>query len=218
MSEPTKEASVNSEIYDANGKRSVHLGENFGFQLLDPIRKLEGTPQGPRFFSFHTTYHGSLSWLSLYFSQEPTAHEGQVLDSDYRGYLMVEPEDMVRALGVLLRVASRRMQMGKRTDFKLLTKKNGPPADKFEDFGKYENLEITDPRIVLYGNTSLEVRDVMEDIVREGWDELEASRLQKAGDVKRDSACEYFTDQNSRVWRTLNWNNFAGSTEMHTSL
>lgn len=209
----------NSTEYFA-GMRSVNLKPDFTDQILSQIQSLEGTPHQPTNVHYYSTYHGIYSWLRLYFNQDKVFNEERLARTDFRGYLMVEPENMEEALRIMLKVAAKREDKGKALFIKLLTRRSYDRVSpsEVESFGEYKDLDITDPRMVIYGDSPDELRDVMEDVVREGWGNIERTRKRLAKGVKRGNDTNYFTDRKGRVWQSLNWNDFYGSTESRASL
>jgi hypothetical protein len=148
----------------------------------------------------------------------------------YRGYLMIEPEDFPRALDILRKIGSERKKQGKSLDLKWL--RMTYPEDQFIQYlqdqtktGSYKELKITDPRIVIYGDTAEEVQEILGTIVanpeyKKVWDEIEANRIKKCGGKLENAprrpgtnAFESAGHEKDQGWRSINYNNNPGYSE-----
>lgn len=136
----------------------------------------------------------------------------------YRGYLMVEPDYMPKALQILTRVARERASQGKGTDFKwLMATQSSIPARS--DMGKYNYLHPQDPRIALYGDEQRDVAEVLAALAENpDWQKIEANRFDHArlfGDniPPRRPGTNAYIDPTGVEWRTLNYNNRPGYSE-----
>ena len=137
---------------------------------------------------------------------------------------MIEPEDMSRVLAILRTLGNIRRGRGQRLDFKWLQmtrpafptdeERNRYLAD-INNFGKYNQLEPTDPRIAIYGETSEEIQQILTELVKNSyWQYVESGRLTKflgAIPPRRPGTNAFiYKDQE---YRTLNFNDHPGYSE-----
>ncbi|MBI3069768.1 MAG: protein kinase [Candidatus Levybacteria bacterium] len=143
-------------------------------------------------------------------------------DNCFRGYLMVEPENMDLVLIGLRKLAEKRQKEGKRTDFKWLlasdkeVSKTGTRIDNL--IGSYPELKPTDGRIVIYGDALDEVKEILAGIATDPWwQEVEQHRVAKFGglpeNAPRRPGTNSFVDASGKEWRTLNYNDKPGYSE-----
>ena len=137
-------------------------------------------------------------------------------ERSYRGYVMAEPERMDIAVLKLLAVAKQRWGKGKRTEFKWLISCNAAASEQdVNDLGVYRNLEIDASRIVVYADDPAEIKEIFQNLVDQGWDEIEETRIKACGGEmattpRRDSGSNEFLDDQQKYWRSLNWNGQPG--------
>jgi len=159
-------------------------------------------------------------WEEVIYGPEMTKGSDEL----YRGYLMIEPEDMSRVLAILRTLGNIRRGRGQRLDFKWLQmtrpafptdeERNRYLAD-INNFGKYNQLEPTDPRIAIYGETSEEIQQILTELVKNSyWQYVESGRLTKflgAIPPRRPGTNAFiYKDQE---YRTLNFNDHPGYSE-----
>jgi hypothetical protein len=94
----------------------------------------------------------------------------------YRGYLMIEPEDLPEALQIVSNLAQKREQEGKSTEFKWLLKteqekwmqkETTDPNFVRTELGDYQYLEPTDPRLVLYSNNTDDIQHMLRQLAQD---------------------------------------------------
>ncbi|MBI2596082.1 hypothetical protein HYW46_05110 [Candidatus Daviesbacteria bacterium] len=152
--------------------------------------------------------------------QEVTYGPDRRLDGDhcFRGYLMIEPEDMPKVLSILTRVGRARKTQGKSLDFKWLLNTwdktyNYDPSN----VGRYA-LEPTDPRIALYADSTQQIREVLSVLAANPeWQAIEQRRIDKMGgrleNAPRRPGTNAYIDTTGREWRSLNFNDQPGYSE-----
>jgi len=139
---------------------------------------------------------------------------------------MIEPQDFSKAIDILKSVGSKRKDEGKRLDFKwlLMTIPPGITQEQWVEyiqnngnFGKYDGLELTSPRIVIYGDDAAEVQEILLSLAENpDWEKIEKNRVDTAGGKSENAPRRPGTNAfifNKREWRSLNWNNKAGYSE-----
>lgn len=141
----------------------------------------------------------------------------------YRGYLMVEPENIPLALAILSSRAEGRKLQGKTTEFKWLLKTEDEDwvdkalEGKFtpKDLGEYQLLAPEDPRIVIYADTVDEVKEILKLLAENPqWQGIEDRRRAKfGGNPPRRPGTNSFIDEKSLEWKSLNWNDQRGYSE-----
>lgn len=180
------------------------------------VEECESFPTGGRFV-----------WQGVRYGPE------HVKDSDnsYRGYLMVEAEDIPGALNAVARIARERKAQGKTTEFKWLVMTHPPFQDPGEwapfvkdvqNFGAYTGLDARDPRIVIYGDSVDEVKEILTDLSQQAeWHGIEGRRNQAFGGrpAPRRPGTNAFIEQarGGREWRSLNYNEKPGYSEAEAS-
>lgn len=136
----------------------------------------------------------------------------------YRGYLMIEADDFPAALELLKTIGEKRKGEGKRLDFKwlLMTYPNLTDINKWGEFlsnpdniGRYDNLELGHPRIVIYGDSSTEIEEILISLVETSdWQEIETNRIKACGgrpeNAPRRPATHAF-EHKGVSYRSLNW-------------
>ena len=141
----------------------------------------------------------------------------------YRGYIMVEPQRIPLALGILSTVAEQRKNQGKSTEFKWLLKTEDPDwINKAangqwqpKEIGEYPYLKPDDPRIAIYANSMQDIQEILRTLVQEPqWLRIEEERIQKyGGHPPRRPGTNSFIDEAGREWRSLNFNDKPGLSE-----
>lgn len=139
-------------------------------------------------------------------------------DNCYKGYLMIEPEDMPEALQILAGIGSYRQAAGKSLDFKwLLNTYDRSAAFDPRVVGTYK-LAPTDPRIALYADTPEEILEILSALAANPrWQALEQKRVDKMGGTPayapRRPGTNAYIDASGKEWRSLNYNNKPGYSE-----
>lgn len=134
----------------------------------------------------------------------------------YRGYAMVEPENMDQAILKLFQVAEQRLRQDKRTEFKWLVSCHAASSSEDrENLGIYHNLEIDSSRVVIYADKPEEILEIFQGLIDQDWAEIEKARIKAGGgDVvkvpRRSLNSHEFLDDRQRYWRSLNWNDASG--------
>ena len=152
--------------------------------------------------------------------QEVTYGPSRTLNSDncYRGYLMIEPEDMPKVLPILIQLGEQRKAGGKRLDFKWLkrTFSYSGTATKITNIGQYQELNPTDPRIAIYGDTQEEVQEILATLANNPeWQSIESKRTNKFGGTERTPRRPGTNAViiNGTEYRSLNYNDKPGYSE-----
>ncbi|OGK34958.1 hypothetical protein A3F58_00320 [Candidatus Roizmanbacteria bacterium RIFCSPHIGHO2_12_FULL_37_9b] len=172
--------------------------------------------------SGHIASGGKFWWQEVIYGPDISS----LGDDAYRGYLMIEPEDFPRALALLEKIGADRKNTGKRLDFKwlLMTYPDGLDTTQWANFvndpnniGRYDRLEDTNPRIVIYGDSSAEVQEILALLAEHPeWSEIERHRLDKYGGKPENAARRPGTNAfnyNDKQYRSLNWNDQPGYSE-----
>src|SRR3989344_4999642 len=162
---------------------------------------------------------GKYNWQSVLYGSE------QLRDSDnsFRGYLMIDSQDIPQAMNLLMRVATQRVLEGKRTHFKWLQSIhpiNSPDYLKFiqddKNLGTYTGLNPTEPTIALYGDRLEEVREILESLAQiPEWQTIEAHRAAAFGGAEhapRRPGTNILI-VNGQEYRSLNFNDQPGYSE-----
>lgn len=157
-----------------------------------------------------TTAGGRFTWQQVGMGKYPDKDGGDL----FRGYCMIEPEDIPQAVEILLKLGKDRLQSGKSTNFKWLLKRDrtGLAMDGMdEELGDYQTLEKTDPRIAIYADDPREIRDILSALSRDPhWQDMEQRRVAVAAD--RRPGTNAFVD-GGREYRSLNYNEVPGYSE-----
>lgn len=141
-----------------------------------------------------------------------------------RGYLMVEPEDMPLAVGLLNTVYQKRTEQGKLGQFKWLTRKlsfddygNGDTGAWWHEVhneemaGSYEELEPTDPRIVVYEYSPENIQEILSELAAlEEWQIIEGHRKAAFPIEPPIRGDNHFTDELGNQWYSLSFNKNVG--------
>lgn len=145
----------------------------------------------------------------------------------HRGYLMVEANDIAKAVQILRKKAQERLAAGKPTEFKFLLmtipedlKDATAKSDYFHDMshvGNYEDLQPTDPRIALYADDATDIQEILAMLAEDPeWQDLEQNRVIASGgatdNAPRRPGSNAFM-HNGKEYRTLNYNDQPGYSE-----
>ncbi|GEM_PF-5517539 len=221
--------------------RVVHERATAGTQTTGETPGVELSPGGKHFLRNNDNRLKKLAQ-----NKEIELHEGQTAgkywwqqvtfgslpqkDSDhlFRGYLMVDPHDMIFAVHGLELLAEERKKQGKTTDFKWLKMTFPPdlPADQRASYGSnannignYPNLNPTDPRIVIYADNPSDIQEILQALSANPTflNVVEQNRIKKYGgkpeNAPRRPGTNAFVDTNGREWRSLNFNDKPGYSE-----
>lgn len=158
-----------------------------------------------------------------YMHKRPESHESYT----YRGYLMVEPVDIMGAVTILDEVLQERRKEGKKGNFKWLMMKM-PNIENTDDWWRYahtdqnigvfRNLHPIDPRVVIYESNPDAVQDIFTQLAaHSNWRSIERERRDSVAHYKgeppiRGSNC--FIDPAGVSWFSLSYN--AKSGHSHT--
>ncbi|QQG44216.1 MAG: hypothetical protein HYW86_05150 [Candidatus Roizmanbacteria bacterium] len=139
-------------------------------------------------------------------------------DSDhaFRGYLMIEPEDFPGVLDLLMKVGEERKKRHDRLDFKWLMGAY-KVGETNKELGKYDGLLPTDARVAIYGDSQVEIEEILKRLADDPrWQEFENNRIKKSGGKPENAprrpgtnALKYKLNE----FRSLNYNNKPGYSE-----
>lgn len=93
----------------------------------------------------------------------------------FRGYIQIHPLDIPRAIKILSEIAIIRLANNKRTEFKVMLGTNPSLSQKYEPktklnktdleaIGIYNNISPSDAELVIYGENTLEVTELLHEI------------------------------------------------------
>ncbi len=159
-----------------------------------------------------------LRWqLVRYGPKRENLYGGNALEWEtFRGYLMVEPPDFIKALDILDEVGRGRRAIGKRLEFKWLTGVYEP--GKAIQMGSYDGLLSDDPRIVVYEDSTEEVQAILQEVASDPrYLDLEENRVKARGgrpeNAPRLPGTSVFVDNVGREFRSLDYNLMGGYSE-----
>lgn len=164
---------------------------------------------------------GNSIWQEVRFGEGLKGSDNQ----QYRGYLMVEPQKFPLALAILAKTAEERKTRGKTTEFKWLLKTEDPDwinkitsgqEWKPKEIGEYSHLKSEDPRIALYADTPQDILNILNALAQnQQWKTIEEDRLKTSeGKAPRRPGTNSFVDPSGKEWRSLNYNNKPGFSEL----
>lgn len=206
VSKPTTEA----KAVDSNPKPHIAYWHN-RFQELQKT----GTVDKVRVMTV-----GNSIWQEVRFGEGVKGNDNQL----YRGYLMVEPEKLPLALGILSKLAEDRKTRGLTTEFKWLLKPEDPDwINKItsgqewnpREIGDYSYLKPEDPRIALYADKPQDIQNILNALAQNPqWRTIEEGRIKTyEGKPPRRPGTNSFIDPSGKEWRSLNYNNKPGYSE-----
>lgn len=207
MPKPNPSPESNSELKDP--RQFIEFWRN-RFIELEKTGIVDGVKQGTV---------GNSYWQQVKFGEGVKGTDEQL----YRGYLMVEPEKLPLALGMLAKVAEDRKARGKTTEFKWLLKTEEPDwinkitsgQGKPKDIGDYSNLKPEDPRIALYADAPQDILNILNALAQNRqWNTIEENRNSKYnGKASHRPGTNAFIDPSGREFRSLNYNDKPGYSE-----
>ncbi len=216
--EPDKqETSPLPYVQDTELQKSTHEALLKSQQELQVLQRNGEVQISPGFLTA-----GKFLWQHVTYGDSLQKHS----DDLYRGYAMIEPEDMPKALDILMHIGEQRKAEGKNTDFKWLVMtypKHGNAADMAQyvsnpdNVGQYNELTSTDPRIAVYADEQSEIQEILRTLAETPeWKEIEVNRIKRNGgkpeNTPRRPGTNAFT-HNGREYRSLNYNNQPGYSE-----
>ncbi len=157
----------------------------------------------------------------MYIYQQIICHENFRMrdasgkDIYWRGYLMVEEEDIPQAVRLLLKIASTRTKKGLPTKFKWLVGYKNPDDEIDEHIGDYSMLDDEVGRVVIYGQTQEEIKEILTALSQlSEWQEIEKRRRDNRP-VRRPgtSALELEINGKKEEFRTLCYGEAQGFSE-----
>lgn len=136
-------------------------------------------------------------------------------DDLYRGYLMVEKENIPAMVEILREIAKEKVKQNKNLSFKwLIGKGDVNRINKEKSYGEYENLQDPDPRIVIYGDTAENIQDIIKELTTDTrWAESIRKLSEKRSGKARRPGTNAYIDPEGREWRVINYNDKPGYSE-----
>ncbi len=197
-------------------ERRVELGS-----IVDIIRSLKEKGEATTNPLFFTGANGEYGWEEVRMGSPVKADS----DHAFRGYLMVEPNDIPLAMQILLKKAPQLLAQGQGVDAKFLLMKLPQFADVAErnkyinnrdNLAKYEGLTPEDPRIALYGDSQAAIEAILTVLAEDPqWQDIEQRRLDAFGGsdhTPRRPGTNALVHK-GREYRSLNYGNIRGYSE-----
>lgn len=138
----------------------------------------------------------------------------------YRGYFMVEKEDLPELIQILRELGVERKRINKDLNFKWLLASNfltSPESESGNFYGKYFKLKETDPIAVIYADSNEGIQEIIQTITtnprwREKIRKISEKRSQPKIKSRRPGTNAYI-DPGGYEWRAICYNDKPGISE-----